>query len=146
MQETLKQLDKMLNEYLVKKAPPLPENVKEFIVKYGPWIVLVLGILALPAILAAFGLGALFGGMAFSVGFRVGLNYQLTMLLALVQTVIQFAAIPGLLKRQMAGWNLVFYGTLLGGVVSLLSFNILGLLIGTGLGLYILYQIKSYYK
>ena len=144
--EVLGQLDKTLSEYLLKKAPPLPPQVREFLVKYGPWIMLVLGILALPAILAAFGLGTLFGGMAMTAGLRVGLNYQLTMLLALVQIIIQFAAIPGLMKRQLQGWKLVFYGTLLGAVVSLVSFNILGLLIGTGLGLYILYQIKSYYK
>lgn len=142
----MEDLDKVLIEYLVKKVPPLPESVKEFLVKYGPWIMLVLGILALPAILAAFGLGALFGGMAITAGFRIGLNYQLTMLLALVQVGLEFAAIPGLLKRQLQGWKLAFYGTLLGGVVSLVSFNIIGLLIGTGLGLYILYQIKSYYK
>lgn len=139
-------MDKVLTEYLVKKAPALPENVKEFIVKYGPWISLVLGILLLPAILAVFGLGAMFGGLAMTAGLRVGINYQLSMLVAFAQMILQFAAIPGLMKRQLAGWKLAFYGVLVGGVYSLVSFNIVGLLIGTSLGLYVLYQIKSYYK
>ena len=38
-----------LDEYLVKKAPfALPDGVKEFIVRFGPWISLVLLVLSLP--------------------------------------------------------------------------------------------------
>lgn len=144
--EALNKLDTLLTEYLIKKAPALPVGVKEFFVKFGPWISLVLGILMLPLILAAFGLGALFTPVAMMGGARFGAGYMLSMLVAAVQMVLQFAAIPGLLKRQMKGWNIAYYGTLVGGLYSLVSFNIIGFIVGTGLGLYFLYQIKSYYK
>jgi hypothetical protein len=144
--QSWEQLDKVLTEYLVKKAPALPETVKEFIVKFGPWISLVIGIMLLPLILAALGLGALFSPVAMMAGVRFGAGYMLSMLVAGVQMVLQFAAIPGLLKRQLAGWRLAFYGALVGGLYSVVSVNILGLVIGTGLSLYVLYQIKSYYK
>jgi len=140
------QLDSVLNEYLVKKVPALPAAAKDFIVKFGPWISLVVGIMLLPLILAAFGLGALFGPVAMMGGVRFGATYMLSMLVAAGQMVLQFAAIPGLMKRQMGGWKLAFYGALVGAVYSIVSFNIIGLIIGTGLTLYVLYQIKSYYK
>ncbi len=142
----LEQLDTLLTEYLVKKAPPLPGEIKEFLVKFGPWISLVLGLLLLPVVLAVFGLGAILSPIAWGIGGRFGANYMLGMLVALVQMGLQFAAISGLMKREMRGWKLLFYATLVGGVYSLVQYNILGLIIGTGLGLYFLYQIKSYYK
>lgn len=44
----MNQLEDLLTEYLVKKAPALPANVKEVIVNFAPWITLILVILALP--------------------------------------------------------------------------------------------------
>ena len=130
MQEGLKKLDGVLTEYLVKKVPGLPLSVKEFLVNFGPWISLVLGIMLVPAVLAVL---------------RFGFNYWWGVL-AVGQVGLQFAAVPGLMKRQLSGWRLAFYGTLVGGIYSLVSFNLIGLIVGTGLGLYFLYQIKSYYK
>lgn len=55
----LSKLEDFFNTYLHKKAPfHLPPAAREWIVKYGPWIVLVLMVLALPVILAAFSLSA----------------------------------------------------------------------------------------
>ncbi len=133
-------------EYLVKKAPALPAAVKEFIVNFGPWISLVLGIMLLPLILAAFGLGAILSPFAMMAGVRFGVGYMLGILVALVQMVLQFAAIGGLMKKQMGGWKLASYAALVGGVYSLITLQIVGLILGTGLSLYVLYQIKSYYK
>lgn len=142
----IEQLDALLTEYMVKKAPALPGEVKEFLVKFGPWISLILGIMLLPVVLAAFGVGALFMPVALGIGGRFGANYMLGILVALVQMGLQFAAISGLMKREIKGWKLMFYATLVGGVYSLVSYNFFGLIIGMGVGLYFLYQIKSYYK
>jgi hypothetical protein len=144
--EMIDNLDKLLMEYLVKKAPPLPENIKVFIVKFGPWISLVLGIMLLPLILAAFGLGALLSPVAMMAGVRLGATYMLGILVAAVQMGLQFAAIKGLMNRQIGGWKLAFYGALVGGVYSIVTLQIVSFLIGTGLSLYFLYQVKSYYK
>ena len=44
----LKQLEDLLSEYLVKKAPALPANIREAIVNFAPWVTLVVLILTLP--------------------------------------------------------------------------------------------------
>jgi hypothetical protein len=142
----MEQLDTVLTEYLVKKAPGLPKEVKEFVVKFGPWISLAAGIMLLPAILALFGVGVLFSPAVVMFGGRFGLSLVLGILLTLLQMGLQFAAIPGLLKREMRGWKLAYYAVLAGAVYSLVHLSILNLIIGTGIGLYFLYQIKSYYK
>jgi hypothetical protein len=146
MEENVAKLDKVLTEYLVKKAPPLPVSVKEFLVNFGPWLSLVLGLMMLPVVLAVLGIGAVLSPIAMMAGVRVGLGSWLGPIVAIGQMGLQFAAIPGLLKRQLSGWKLAFYGSLVGGVYCLVSLNIVGLIVGTGLGLYVLYQIKSYYK
>jgi hypothetical protein len=146
VEENIAKLDKVLTEYLVKKAPPLPESAKEFLVNFGPWISLVLGLMMLPVVLAALGIGAVLSPIAMMAGVRVGPGYWLGPIVAIGQMGLQFAAIPGLLKRQLSGWKLAFYGTLVGGVYYLVGLNFISLIIGTGLGLYVLYQIKSYYK
>jgi hypothetical protein len=55
-------------------------------------------------------------------------------------------ALPGLFKRKMLSWNLMFYATLVMGVYNLVTLSLGSLVIGTGLSLYVLYQIKGYYK
>lgn len=140
-------LEEKLKVYLVDKAPfQLPDGVKEFIVKWGPWITLVLLILTLPAILLAFGLGALVAPFAFLGGVQAGVGFGIGMIFSAAILVLEAIAIPGLLKRKLSAWRLMYWAALLGGVEAVISFNLGGLIIGTLLSLYILFQIKSYYK
>ena len=37
----LAQLESVLEEYLVKKAPGIPANIKELIVKFAPWLTII---------------------------------------------------------------------------------------------------------
>ena len=138
-----KDLIGFLDFYLVKKAPfQLPAEVKEFLVKFGPWIALVLLLLSLPALLLMLGVGTAFmpfGGTTYAVGFSF-----LTIVL-LAQLVLLALALPGLFKRKMSAWRLIFYSQLVGIVFSLLSGSILGALIGGLIGLYILFQIRPLY-
>ena len=142
----LKQLEDLLSEYLVKKAPALPANIKEAIVNFAPWVTLVVLILTLPVVLAVFGLGAFFAPFSFLGGITAGTNYLLTILFSGVQLVLEAMAIPGLFKKSRAAWNLVFYAALVGAVQNIVTFNLGGLLIGTLLSLYILFQVREYYK
>lgn len=132
-----------LDFYLVKKAPfQLPDEVREFLVKFGPWIALVLLILSLPGLLVMLGVGTVlmpFGG----VGYAAGFTYLTVVLLA--QLVLLGMALPGLFKRQMSAWKLLFYSQLVGIVFSLLIGSILGALIGGLIGLYILFQVRPLY-
>ena len=129
--------------YLVKKAPfQLPKEVKEFLVKFGPWIALVWLVLSLPALLVMLGIGTAFmpfGGAVYSVGF----TFVSVVLLA--QLVLLGLALPGLFKRKMSAWRLMFYSQLIGIVSSLLMGSIFGAIIGGLIGLYILFQIRPLY-
>lgn len=135
-----------LDEWLVKKAPfQLPESVKEFIVKFGPWIDLVLLVLALPALLAVIGLSsfmmpyAVIGGVGYSSLYWVGIA------VLVVQLVLQVMALPGLFARKMGGWTLLFYSQLVSIVYSVVSYNILGAILSAVIGLYFLFQIREKY-
>ncbi|MEO7190134.1 MAG: chromate transporter [Vicinamibacterales bacterium] len=138
-----KDLISFLDEYLVRKAPfQIPPGGKEWIVKYGPWITVVLLILFLPALLFVLGVGTVlvpFGGPAYAASFG------LATILLIVQIGMMVMALPGLFARKKSGWTLLFYAQLVGLVVSLASGNIIGALIGAVIGLYILFQVRTLY-
>lgn len=143
----LAQLENLLHEYLVKKAPPLPQNVKEAIVKFAPWVTVVLFIITLPAVLTVFGIGTLLSPFSFMLGgVAAGTNFIITLFFSGTQLVLEAMAIPGLFKRERKAWNLIYYAALVGGVQNIATLNLGALLIGTLLSLYILFQVRDYYK
>lgn len=140
----LSNLDSFLEKYLVKKAPGLPKQIKEFIVNYGPYLIIVSLLFAIPSILALFGLSTL--SVPFRSFGRLGFNYTLSTIVLLITLVLQVIALPGLLKKQASAWRLMYYVIIVKAVHSLLLFSLGGLIIGTLLSFYVLFQIKNYYK
>lgn len=148
---SLGQLEDMLELYLVKKAPfQLPASAKELIVKVMPWATLIIMILALPVVLLALGLGAFAGiltgvlGPFAAVSYAQGLTFSVVVLL--VSVVLELIAIPGLFAKSVKGWRFVYWATLVSLVSSLMSFQIVSGLVGALISLYILFQVKSYYR
>ncbi len=144
--KNLTSLEDMLNEYFGKKAPALPDNVKESIVKFAPWLTLIVLIISLPAVLVLFGIGAVFMPFAYMGGVHMGTTYTLSLIILAVSLVLEALAIGPLMKRSKKGWNLVFYSTLISLVSSLVAFQIVNLIVGALVSFYILFQIRSYYK
>lgn len=142
----LADVEKLCTEYLVDKAPSLPEGVKEAIVKFGPWISLILMIMAAPAIFALLGLGTVLMPFSYLGGLSVGFGATFSLLFTVVIIIMEIIALPGLFKRQKSAWYMMFYVSLVSAVQQAVSFNLGGLIIGTLLSLYILFQVKSYYK
>jgi len=140
------QLENTLDLYFVKKAPPMPSNIKEAIVKYGPYITVVMMFMLLPLLLAAFGLSALLLPFSYMGGVRYGLGFSFNTIFSLVILVMQAFALPSLFKRQISGWKFLYYVALIQAVQSLLRFDLGSLIIGSAISLYILFQVKSYYK
>ena len=138
-----KDLIGFLDFYLVKKAPfQIPDAAREWIVKFGPWITVVLLILTLPLLLAALGIGAVFmpfGGIGYATGFGF-----LT-LFVLAEIGLMIAALPGLFARKMSGWTMLLYSQLVGIVYNVLSGNVVGGLLFGLISLYILFQVRSLY-
>lgn len=148
--EYIKQLEDFLNLYLVKKAPALPKNWKEFIVKISPWLVIVGAVLAAWALIGLFtamsNLNAAAPYAAAMSQITIGPQFYISIALSIAVIVLELLALPGLFARTKKGWNLVFYASLVSAVSSLISMNIGSLIIGTLLSLYILFQIREYYK
>lgn len=139
------QLEKQLAD-LFGKLPNLPGNARELIVKVAPWASLILGLLLLPLVLAAFGLGALLTPFGFFGGARRGVLYFVILALSALSMIFWYAAIPGLFKRSRGGWQKSFYATIVGALSDLIALDIWGLIVGTGISLYFLFQIRSYYN
>ncbi len=141
-----KSLEAFLELYLVKKAPyTLPHKVKLFLAKLAPWANILVIIVTLPIILSVLGFSAIavpfaaFGGASY-------LAYSwFWIVLALIQVVLLFLALPGLFKQSLSGWRWMLYANLIMVVTGLFQFSI-GSLISSVIGLYFLFQIKELYK
>lgn len=146
LKSIISQLDTTLEEYLVKKAPAIPANIREIIVKIAPWLTLIGVIMSIPAVLAVLGLGAMMAPFAFLGGMSTGAVFSISIVFLVITIILEALAIPGLFSRSRKGWDMLFYATLVSAVSSIVTFNIVGLIIGTLISLYLLYQIKGYYK
>jgi hypothetical protein len=143
-EEAPKDLIGFLDYYLVKKAPfQIPDAGREWLVRYGPYITMVLMVLALPVLLLLLGIGTVlvpFAGDGYAAGFGfVAIG-------ALVQLGLTAASLPGLFSRKMSGWTLLFYARLVGVVTTLLTGAVVSALIGGLISLYILFQVRPLYK
>jgi len=141
-------LESTLELYFNKKAPSLPSNVKEIIVKYSPYLILISIICILPVFFGLLGLSTMLLPASFygygGVGY--GAKFTISTLFSLISLVISVVALPGMFKRSEKSWRLIFYGSLVSFVSNLISFNLGSLIIGSAISWYVLFQVKSYYK
>lgn len=148
----LQGLEGFFDTYLREKSPfQFPAKGREWIVQYGPWIslaLLILGaIVLIPAIILMLGLTAVTVPYQVAAGTIHNTIYgTVGMLFSLAVLVIEGIAIPALLKRSMSGWKLLYYAGLLSAVGQIISLNLFGALLSLVIGMFILFQIRSYYK
>ena len=134
-----------------KKLPQLPDSVGEFLVKYGPYLMIVSVVVGVIGILTSFGLMAAFSPMIresyrYGYGYRYGTHFSIYGIVQLISMVLMAIAIPGLLKRSKAAWNLMFYASLVTAISYLVSMNLGSLIIGMAINWYFLFQIRKFYK
>lgn len=136
----------ILDRFFVEKAPfQLPNGVREAIVRYAPWIAIVLLVLSLPALLLALGLSAAILPMAAAAGATHAGGFGLTAIVVIVELALDVLALPGLFARRMHGWRLIFYARLIAIVDSLLHGAFIVAIVGGVISLYILFQIRALY-
>lgn len=163
----LKSLEKNLNSYLVKQAPPLPPNAKKALVQYLPWINLVLGLMTLYSVYViwhwahlannlinyANSVSAAYDGPQIISG-RLTFGIWLGLIVLAVEALLYIAAFPATRDRKKSGWDLMFYALLVNilyGVVILFTDyggfgTLIWTLIGSAIGLYLLFQIRDSYS
>jgi hypothetical protein len=137
-------LENELEPIFLGKFPPFPEDVKEFIVKYGPFFLLVSAIFMLFGLLTAFGVGTVVlgtGMMAYGTGFYMYFG----LIVATIIMVIYFMAFTPLRARKRAGWNLLYYALIISLVSNLLQLALFAFIIGGILGFWVLFQIREKY-
>ena len=128
-----------------KKAPQLPVNIREVLVKIAPWIALIFGLLGVLAGLGLLGVSPI----AALDGAQSSLFLVVSGILTIISSVLLLMAFPKLQKHQYAGWRFLFWSRVVSIISSLIGItagSIIWVVIGALIGLYILFQIKSYYK
>jgi len=129
-------------EVWFKKAPELPTNVRQTLVNITPWITLIFGVLGIIAGLGAVGVSpvAMYGGVGNSTMLLLG------GVLTIVASVMMLMAYPKTKALKAQGWTLLFWSTVVSLISSLVVGSIANAVIWGIIELYILFQIKSYYK
>lgn len=148
-------LENKLDEIFVKKAPPLSPNARRAIVAYLPYINLLLGVLTL---LVAWGLYDAAHSVDYLIGSPVVVSHlTFTVWLAIsvltIEAVIFIAAFPASKARKKSGWDLIFYAFLINvayGIAAIFTEyggmgRLIGSLVGSAIGLYLLFQIRGNY-
>lgn len=141
----LSSLEATLEDYLVKKAPALPPNFKDLIVKFAPWIILISAVLILPGLLTLLGFNSLLHYNNLYFSYRPGPTYTLSLILSAGAFALEILAIRGLFAQKLSAWRFVFYASLVSAVSTLLSGNLVSALVSLIISLYVLFQVKSYY-
>ncbi len=142
---SMNKLESLLDDYLGKKAPALPENIKDTLVSIAPYLAIVGIVISVPAILALLGIGAMFGPLV-GYGLHYSFLYIVGIITLAISMVLEALAVPGLFKRAKSAWTLMYYSSLVGVVANLLQGSLSGAIIGGLIGLYVVFQLKPKYK
>ncbi len=163
---TLGSLEKNLQDIFVGKLPPLSPNGKKLIVKYLPYISIVVGTLTLIAawelwhwahvannlINYANEMSRMYGGEQVATT-RMNAGVWLALIALVTEAIMYLMAFQPTKDRKKSGWDLIFYAALVNiayGVITIFTdYNgfgsFLGTVIGSGVGLYLLFQVRESY-
>lgn len=152
---------------IFKSTPKLSDGARDSFVRILPVVSLVIGVLSLLAAHSlwkwahvanayadyANSVSQAFGGGTV-VSNRLTSGIWLSLIVLVASGVLYLWAYPALQKRRKAGWNLVLYGLLLNFIYGLLVLftdyggggSFIGTLIGTIIGLWLLFQVRPKYK
>jgi hypothetical protein len=168
------ELETKMSEVFVDKAPKLPAGGVKAITEWAPWLALIAGVLSLWSAWAlwhwahlasnvlnyahdlcnsTYGAYAANSCAAVDDASRLSLWVWLSLIVLAVEGVLYLLAYPGLKARNKQGWNYLFYGALVNVVYAVVSLftdynggsHFIGALIGSVIGFWILFQIRSAY-
>lgn len=163
----MQKLENWLNTIFVTKAPyTISQDGRQSLVRAMPWVTLVAGVvmlwiayLAWQALAFVGHFSAVANDLAQSLYGRPYAQYHdlsfllwVALVVLVVEAVLFFAAYPNLRDRKKQGWNIVFWVALINIAEAVLQviatgdvFGLIGQLIGSAIGLYLLFQIRSMY-
>ncbi len=166
----MNQLEARLSDVFEKQAPKLPVGGKKAIVEWAPWASLIIGILTL---LAAYWLwqwahvvsGFIDYANSVCQAYRgpacittatnnMSIWIWVGLLVLIVEGFLYIMAFPGLRDHKKSGWNYLYWGALVNVLYAVLNLfmgynavgNFVGGLIGSAIGLWLLFQVRSSYN
>jgi hypothetical protein len=131
------------------KLPHLPPHARETLAGVAPWLALLGGILGLLGVFSAGFLTSVLFSYAWFGGGMANLFLTVSLLIAVLASVLDLLAYTPLTARKKRGWNLIFYGAVLSAVSVLLNvifgYGTLFGLVGSFIGLWLLFEIRGMY-
>jgi len=163
---SLTKLETAIDGVLGDKAPvKLPPNARKGLAGALWWLAAVFGVLELWSAYSLWDLGHktdqivdyvnnLAGYYGAPVANHLGVSFYVSLLAMAGVAALLLLAVPGLKAMKKSGWDLLFYGVLIEAAVAIARLfsnvgggfgNFLGAAIGTILGAYFLFQVRSYF-
>ena len=140
-------------ESAFKSLPHLPAGIVEFLVKIAPWLAGIGGVFGvlggLSALSAGLGLGMYTQFMRYA-GYS-SVYFLVSGIAELIMAGLLLMAFKYLKAKQLTGWVLIFWSSVVSLVMSLLGIVLvggfaIGSIIGALIGFYILFEMKPSYK
>lgn len=149
----------------VKQLPAIPANGRKWLADNAWWLALVGGILSVWGLWSMWQaanlvnqLGAWADRISASYGVattssQLGVMWYAALAAMAVQAVLMFLAFQPLKEHKKSGWNLLFYSSLVSLVVGVVYLfvpaygisSLLGMVVGTAIGWYILFNIRGHF-
>ena len=137
-------LEKELRD-LFAKFPAFPDSLIDILVTLAPWLAILGGILGLLGLLSLLGLDAAFVGALGIGAYGSSWRFYVSIIGGALAAVLYIMAFTPLRTQKKRGWDLMYYAFLLNLLISLLTFNIVGLILSFLIGGWILFQIRPKY-
>lgn len=137
----------VLDDLLGSKAPfQIPGRLKGLAVRFGPFLVLGLMILTLPGQLMSLGMRVAVLPFAFISGEADTFHLALDLTGNIGLMILMVMALPGLQERRAPGWYYLAAATALNSTAGLAAGNLVGPVVGGLVELYVLVQLRRYYR
>ncbi len=131
---------------LLKNLPKLPVEVTNLMVNFGPYLVLLGGILNFLTIFSLFSVNSFLFNFGWLAGATIFPYYHIYVIGIAVSGLMLIVAFGELQAKTIFGWRLVFWSLNLSCLALFFSLNILSGLVGVLLSWYFLSQIKQNYS
>ena len=151
LQKNLTLVEERLAPYFLGKVPQLPSDIRKILGSLTPWFAVISVVLGIINLLVMLGVGTVFSPVIMLGGMmRPGLGvmsliYLLSFVYILPSVILQGLAINPLFAGKKIGWRYLFYTSIWQVLVSVVSLNILGAIVGGAISLYLLFQVREYF-
>ncbi len=132
--------------YFYQKAPGIPEGPRRLIAKFIPWCLILFIIWQLYGLVQYISFELVTPSISYLYVFGSGGFGIFGIMLVGMSVVMELVALPGLMRYKRIGWQYFFYGQVLAIFNEMIHFNLINLIFGGLISLYLLFQIRGYYN